>query len=165
MNKQALIERLGAERAALNSLIEPLTADQLLAAGQDGHSIKDALAYLAVCASRMVTLLFSAERGRQPPDISAILRGFRTPGPQGLAEMEDLRDMLKDRPLDLVLSDYHGAHRQLLRRLASWNDADLFDPQKYRWSRGSSIADLLVSQVAEQDAACRAIIASMIEAL
>lgn len=165
MNKHDLIERLDAERAALNRLIEPLTAEQLLAADQYGHSIKDALAYLALCASRMVTLLFNAERGRQPPDINAILRGSGAPAPQGLAGMQDLRDILKDRPLELVLSDYHGAHRQLLRRLAAWNEADLFDPRKYRWARGNSVADLLVSQVAEQDATCRAIIASMIQTL
>jgi hypothetical protein len=78
--------------------------------------------------------------------------------------MEDLRNILTDRPLDLVLSDYHGAHRQLLRRLASWSEADLVDTRKYDWARGRSIAGLLLSQVAEQDAACRAIIASMIEA-
>lgn len=157
MNKQALIERLEAERAALNSLIEPLTADQLLAAGQDGHSIKDALACLAVRASRMVALLFSAERGRQPPEIDLILNGWESSREQDYAAQ-------KDRPLDLVLSDYHGAHRQLLRRLAHWSDADLSDPRKYRWARGSSIADLLVLRVAEHEAACRAMIAAMLGA-
>jgi len=157
MNKHELIERLEAERAALNALIGPLTADQLLAAGQDGHSIKDALAYLAVWASRMVTLLFNAERGRQPPEIGLILNGGETSREQDYAAQ-------KDRPLDLVLSDYHGAHRQLLRRLAAWSDADLVDPRKYRWTRGTCIADLLVSHVAERDAACRAMIAAMIGA-
>lgn len=157
MNKHELIEQLDAERAALNRLIEPLTADQLLAAGQDGHSIKDVLAYLAVWSSRMVTLLFSAERGRQPPEIDLILSGGEMSRQQDYAAQ-------KDRPLDLVLSDYHGAHRQLVRRLAHWSDGDLVDPHKYRWARGTSIADLLMSHVAERDAACRAMIAAMIGA-
>lgn len=157
MNKHALIERLDAERAALNRLIKPLTADQFLAAGQDGHSIKDALAYLAVWSSRMVALLFSAERGRQPPEIRLILSDAETSREQDYAAQ-------KDRPLDLVLSDYHGTHRQLLKRLDSWNEADLFDRRKYHWMRGTCIADLLVSHVAERDAACRATIAAMIEA-
>ncbi len=163
MNKQDVLSRLEAERAALNGLIEPLTPEQFLAAGQGGYCVKDILAVLAVRVSRVVTLLFSAERGRQPPELHAILGESGNTGAQESAELDTLSDALKNRPLHLVLSDHHGAHRQLLRRLAGWSEVDLIDRRKYRWARGHSIADLVLSQVAEQDAACRAIIAAMLQ--
>lgn len=163
MNKRELIARLETERAALNRLIEPLDPARLVAADQSGRSIRDVLAGLALRGSRMVTLLFSAERGRQPPEIELILRESGAPGSRHPAPADDLPGALKDRPLDLVLSDYHGAHRQLLRRLAAWDEAALFDSRKYRWTRGCSIADLLLSQVADQDAAGRAIITSLLQ--
>ena len=153
MNKQALMERLVIERDTLNAVLESLTPEQMTAAPADGWSVKDNLAHLAVWTARMITLLFSAERGQKPPDIDGMLETDRAE-----VDAQNAQDYAaqKDRPLDRVLSDFHGAHRQLLKRLATWNEADLFDTRKFSWARGHSVADLVLSEVADHDADHRA---------
>ncbi|MCS7061935.1 MAG: ClbS/DfsB family four-helix bundle protein, partial [Anaerolineae bacterium] len=157
MTKADLIAQLETARAALNALIAPLTADQLSAVRSTGVSIQDELAHHAACVSRMVTVVFSAERGRKPPELDAVLSGWEAVRRQDYAAQ-------RGRPLERVLDDFHAAHRQLLRRVALWTEADLFDRSKYRWAGGRSIADLLIARVAEQDALCRARIMTMLDA-
>ena len=159
MNKEALVERLEGERAVLNAELESVTPEQMTAAPDNEWSVKDILAHLAVWTARMVTLLFSAERGRTPPDIDAMLLDCRVDDCETLNRQD--YEAQKDRPLERVLSDFHGSHRQLLKRLAAWNEADLFDRSKYRWARGKSVADLLLSEIAAHDADHRAQIAEV----
>jgi hypothetical protein len=92
--------------------------------------------------------LYYAEQNQSPPDVDELFKH------DDMVSMEDYASQ-KDRPLDLVLADFHGTHRQLLKRLSTWKEAALLDEQRYPWLRGRSLADLLARGVAEQDAAYR----------
>jgi hypothetical protein len=149
MNKHELISRLETERAQLEEAIGALSPEQMTAPGAVGQwSVKDTLAHLAVWTARYVTLLYYAEQNQAPPNVDALFQR------DDVVNMEDYESQ-KDRPLERVMTDFHGAHRQLVKRLGTWKEAALVDEQRFPWLRGISLAELLARGVAEQDAAYR----------
>ena len=146
MTRQELISRLDAERTRLEDVIGGLPPDQMTAPGAVGDwSVKDVLAHLAMWTSRCVTLVFQAEQGQPPEDVGAMFDGFEA---LNAADYQ----LQKDRPLDRVLADFRGSHRQLLRRLGSWPEASLDDPKRFPYLRGMSMSEFLISEVADHDA-------------
>lgn len=138
MSKAELISRIVSERRALEEILARIPAEDMLAEGVVGQwSIKDTLAHLAMWYSRAVTLLFQAERGKalQLPQSHA-------------PDWADINardyESQKDRPLDRIQADFHGAHQQLIKRLNAWTDeAALFDPRRYPALRGRTLADYI----------------------
>ncbi|MFN4294522.1 MAG: ClbS/DfsB family four-helix bundle protein [Thermoflexales bacterium] len=138
MSKAELISRIESERRALEETLARIPAEDMLAEGVVGWwSVKDVLAHIAMWYSRAVTLLFQAERGGalQLPRSNA-------------TDWSDInaRDYAsqKDRPLDRIQADFHGAHQQLIKRLNAWADeAALFDPRRYPALKGRALADYL----------------------
>ena len=122
----------------------------MAAAGACGDwSVKDVLGHLATWTSRAVTLLFNAERQQKPPGIDRVLDDWEALNAEDFAAQQD-------RPLDRVLADFHGSHRQLLKRLAAWDDGALFDETRHAWLRGQSVADCVREDTADHDAEHRA---------
>ncbi|MCL5998716.1 MAG: ClbS/DfsB family four-helix bundle protein [Chloroflexi bacterium] len=150
MTKQELISRIESERAQLEEAISTLLPDQMVVAGAGGYvvgqwSVKDTLAHLALWTSRCVTLIFTAEQGQKPSDVDTMLE-------HGDALNVEDYESQKDRPLDRVISDFRGSHRQLLRRLSTWKDEMLNDRQRFPWLRGLSMGEFLTQQIADHDA-------------
>ena len=148
MNKQELIGYLGAERAKLEAILARVKPEQMTQTGVCGAwSVKDIVAHLAVWTSREVTVLFQAERGQKisygVPDDSA--NDWVNVNAKDYAQQ-------KDRPLDRILEDFRGAHKQLLKRINVWQDEPaLFQANKLAGSK-SSLADKMIGGVGEHDA-------------
>lgn len=151
MTKQELISTIEAERAKLDALIGTLSDAQMNEPNAVGEwSVKDTLAHLAMWTSRNITVIYQAEQGQKAEEIDEM---FDDADALNAADYETQ----KDRPLDRILSDLRGTHKQLLRRLGAWNEADLFDQTLYSWLRGQSLSDFLVDAV-EHAAAHRKLI-------
>ena len=146
MTKQELLSKLEAARAQLETAIEPLTPEQMVTERAIGDwSVKDVLAHLAVWTSRCVTLVYSAQQDVKPREIDAMLDSYDA------LNAEDYL-ALKERPLERILADLRGAHKQLLRRLGDCDEGDLFASSRYPWLRGTSMGDFLAGEVAAHDA-------------
>lgn len=151
MNKQQLIANIQAERARLNAVLAQVPAERMTEAGVAGDwSVKDIIAHLAVWSSRAVTLLFQAERGGklQLPQSNS-------------ADWQDVNaqdyDAQKDRPLDRVLADFHGAHAQLIKRLQAWPDESaLFQMGRFPALKSGPLASYVWGDSGEHDAEHRA---------
>lgn len=141
MTKQELISTIEAERAKLDALIGTLSDAQMNEPNAVGEwSVKDTLAHLALWTARNITVMYQAEQGQKAEEIDEM---FDDADALNAADYETQ----KDRPLDRILSDLRGTHKQLLRRLSAWNEADLFDPTLYSWLRGQSLGEFLVDAV------------------
>ena len=154
MTKQELISIIEAERAKLEAVIGTLSEAQMNEPNTVGDwSVKDTLAHLALWTSRNITVIYQAEQGQKAEEIDEM---FDDADALNAADYETQ----KDRPLERILSDLRGTHKQLLRRLSAWNEADLFDQTLYSWLRGQSLADFLIDAV-EHAAAHRKLIEHM----
>jgi hypothetical protein len=128
----------------LEALIGALSTDQMNEPNAVGEwSVKDILAHLAMWTSRNVTVVYQAEQGQKPAEIDAMLDDYEA---LNAADYE----VQKERPLDRILADLRGTHKQLLRRLGAWNEADLSDKARYSWLRGQSMGDFLVDGVGHE---------------
>jgi hypothetical protein len=141
MTKQELISAIEAEHAMLEAMIDELSTDQMTEPNAVGDwSVKDTLAHLAMWTSRNVTVVYQAEQGQKPAEIDAMLDDYDALNAADYA-------LQKERPLERILADLRGTHRQLLRRLGAWNEVDLFDAARYSWLRGQSLGDFLLDAV------------------
>jgi hypothetical protein len=129
MTKQELIERIEQDWAKLQSSLDGLTEEQMHASGVVGTwSIKDILAHITAWQSRLITAMFKAARGFTPETT------------EGGATVDQLNEKwyreMKDRPFEQVWDDLDSSYHQLLKRIDSLSDQDLFDPQRFAWMRG-----------------------------
>lgn len=146
-NTSALLTAIRAERARLVRVIEDVPPDRLALPGAVGEwSVKDVLAHLAAWTARAVTLLFQAERGKPP--------SYGVKESDGWVDRLNAQDYAgqKDRPIERILADFHGAHAQLIKRLEAWRDERaLFDAARYASLGGASLAEHVWSNSAEHD--------------
>ncbi len=147
--KQELIARLKTARAELNAVLAKVSSERMVEPGVvEGWSVKDLLAHITMWLSRTITVMFQAERGQKPS------LGVSNDHPNDWANVnaKDYGEQ-KDRPLDRVLADFHGAHSQVLKRLEAWQDeAALFDKKRYPSLGDESLADLIHGNGDEHDA-------------
>ncbi|MCL4504727.1 MAG: ClbS/DfsB family four-helix bundle protein [Chloroflexi bacterium] len=145
MNKQELITNLETSRARLEDTVARMSAQQMTEPNAVGDwSVKDVLAHLAMCAARCVTLIYDAEQGQASDDIDPM---FDNVDAQNAEDYE----VQKDRPLERVLADFRGVHRQLLKRLGGWDEAALFDKTRFAWLRGQSLGEFIQGEVADHE--------------
>jgi hypothetical protein len=151
--RDELIAQTQAQRALLNAVLERIPAERMTEAGAVGRwSVKDVLAHLAVWQSRAITLMFQAERNGKP--IPAHVQ-FKTRDFDAINARDDIEQ--RDRPLDRILADFHGAHTQCLKRLGVWPDErGLFDPKRYPSLDGVSLVQEIWLAGGEHDAEHRA---------
>lgn len=147
MDKRELIANIEAGRARLNAVLAQVPAERMTEPGVAGDwSVKDILAHLAVWSSRAVTLLFQAERGGKMQLPQSNSADWQDVNAQDYAAQ-------KDRPLDRVLADFHGAHNQLIKRLQAWPDDNaLFQKARFPALKSDSLADHVWSASGEHDA-------------
>ena len=151
MTKQELLKVIQKEREALEAALAGLTPEQMTAPGVMGEwSVKDILGHMALWESRLVTFLYSNERGVPPKML------------HGQAEVDKVNAESyaeqHERPLDRVLADYHAVHAQLLKRLDKLTDRDLSDPQRFKWMEGEPLEKLVAGDTFEHYAEHRPMI-------
>jgi uncharacterized protein (TIGR03083 family) len=141
MTKRELIKAIRKGRAEFEVALAGLTPEQMTARGAEGGwSVKDTLGHVAVWESRLVTILYSIERGVAPKVIRAAeVDKFNA---ESLAEQ-------RDRPLERVLADFHAVHAQLLKRLEAVPERDLFDPSRFGWMEGEPLARMVAGDTFE----------------
>jgi hypothetical protein len=151
MDKRELIAMIEAGREQLNATLARVPAERMTEPGVSGDwSVKDILAHLAVWSSRAITALFQAEHGGklQVPQYNA--PDWADVNAQDYATQ-------KDRPLERVLADFHGAHAQLIKRLQAWPDEmALFDAARFPILKGVSLGAWVLSNSGEHDSEHRA---------
>ncbi|MHB8625828.1 MAG: DinB family protein [Aggregatilineales bacterium] len=131
MSKAEVLEQIQQARAALLTAIEGLSDDVLLRPYVVGlWSIKDALAHLTTWESEVVTALASLNPAHAPHVI----------------DIEDIDEYNEEhyrvnvrRPLDVILEDFHGVHKHLLKAVEALDDRTLDDGRRFAWMEGEPL--------------------------
>ena len=112
MDKSQLLEEIRAARAKLLAAIEGLTDAELVQPGAAGiWSVKDIMAHLIAWEAELVTLLSRklSKRYKDAPQLVLI---------EDLDEWNEEQYHLNARkPLSVILPDFHGVHKHLLRAI------------------------------------------------
>lgn len=139
MTKAQTLEAIRREREALKATLEPLSQDQMVEAGVEGHwSVKDILCHISAWENRMVQWLAEALGGEVP----------EMPGP-GLTwdDMDRLNEQSylanKDRALDDVLAESEGSYQRGLEAVQELSDEILTDPDRFEWMGGATLGRLV----------------------
>ena len=151
MTKPELLEAIQKGRADFEAALSKLSPEQMTAPGAMGEwSIKDILGHISMWESQLVTILYAIELGATP-------QTFHTQAKVDQANAESYAEQ-RDRPLDRVLADFHGVHKQLLKRLDAVKESDLFDPKRFKWTEGEPLAKLVTGDTFEHYAEHRSAI-------
>lgn len=146
MNKEELLAALEHSRVEFLKSIEGLPDEKLLEPGVVGEwSVKDILAHLSRWEAELVTLLFQAEKGLTPATALNTGMPFDEQNAKWHAQT-------KDRPLERVWADFDGVRKQTIRRVGSFSDRDLTDPQRFEWLKGTPLVDWITGDSTEHDA-------------
>ncbi len=135
MNKAEVLENIKTERAHFESLLAPLSEEQMCQAVLEGHwSIKDILAHIVVWEQRCLGWIESSLHGGTP--------AIPEPGATW-ADLDRLneRDFLsnQNRPLQDVLADFHRSYQQFLEQIEALSEEDITVPQRFSWMHGESL--------------------------
>ncbi len=134
MNKTELKKQLRKSREQLFEILDTLSDEQLETPGVEGSwSIKDILMHIMLWESEIIKLLWQAQQGLHPT--TAHFAQLRTIDQIN----DDWYQEHKDRPLERVFPDFTGVRQQTLRRIDSFNEQDLSDPQRYPWLNGEPL--------------------------
>jgi hypothetical protein len=145
MNKSDAIAALQESHQRLSQVISGLSEKETLAPGVVGDwSLKDVLAHLTRWEAELVKLLWQLSQGRTPA--SLLVEEIDTDEINARWQQED-----QARPLDRILSDFHGVREQTIRRLAYFKDRDLNDPKRYPWLEGNPLWGLMAANSFEHD--------------
>src|SRR5512137_1578538 len=119
ITKTELIKQIEAEWDNLQAALDGLTEEQMHQPGVVGEwSIKDILAHITAWQTRLITTLFKVEKGFTPDT---------TEGGTPVDQLNEkfYREM-KDRSFDQVWDDHDASYHQILSRLESRKEKDLF---------------------------------------
>ncbi len=129
MTKAELIHQIESAWNDLQAALDGLTEEQMHQPGVVGEwTIKDILAHITAWQSRLIATMFKAERGVTPETTEA--------GKTVDQLNEKFYQEMKDRPFEQVWDDLDSSYHQLLSRLESWKEKDLFDTKRFKWMKG-----------------------------
>jgi len=152
MTKRELLESIQKGRGEFEAALAKLSPEQMVAPGAMGEwSVKDILGHVGMWESRLVTTLYAIERGATPPGLVHTQAEVDKINAESYAEQ-------RDRPLERVLADFHAVHKQLLKRLDTVKESDLFDPKRFKWTEGEPLAKLVTGDTFEHYAEHRSAI-------
>jgi uncharacterized protein (TIGR03083 family) len=150
VTKSELLVLIQKERSDFEAALAGLTPEQMTAPGVMGEwSVKDILGHIAMWESRLVTILYSVERGVAPK----MLRSSDVDKVNAESYAEQ-----RERPFDRVLADFHAVHAQLLKRLDTLEECDLSDPKRFEWMEGEPLEKLVAADTFEHYAEHRPMI-------
>lgn len=140
--KDGLLHNIRAGRATLLEAIAGLSDLDKLRVGAVGiWSVKDALAHLTAWESELVTALDPLIAPLDPKQVRRIPH---------IIQIEDIDEWNMEqyvvhapRPLDLVMEDFEGVHKHLLKTVAEIDDKTLSDPRRFPWLEGEPLSYLI----------------------
>ena len=146
MNKSELLAALEESREKFMEAIEGLSEEDMLRPEMAGEwTLKDLLAHLTMWEAELVKLLWQVHQGIKPTSIQ-----FSN------VEVDQQNahwyQQNKDRPLEQVLSDFHGVRPQTMRRVESFLDRDLNNPKRYDWLDGTPLWQWIATDTFEHEA-------------
>lgn len=126
-------------RADFLQAVDGLSDSQMLQAGAVGYwSVKDTLAHLTAWEAELVTAL------------SRNLRTAAQHAPE-LTKIDDLDEWNEEqyhlnarRALAVILEDFHGVHKYLLRAIEDLDAKTLEEPMRFEWMEGDPLAYLVL---------------------
>jgi len=154
MNKPEVLNALEESREKFLDSIEGIPEDSLQEPGVVGEwPVKDILVHLTRWEAELVKLLWQTGDKRTPS--SALFS--KTP-------VDELNERWyresRQRPLQVVLEDFHGVRNQTIRRIEELPERALEDPQFYPWLGGNPlwkwIAEESFAHESEHEAQIRA---------
>jgi hypothetical protein len=132
-----LQDRLESSRARFLAAIETLPDEALLSVGAIGpHSVADLLARSTSWEAELVTALMRLNQGKKPGKLLAALAKPDAYNAKRLGENQD-------RDLNLIFQDFQRVRMQLETWLEEFSDKELTDPNRFKWLRGKSLAQLI----------------------
>ncbi len=137
MAKQEVLEQIRQARGALLTAIEGLPDDAMLRPGVVGFwSVKDMLAHLTTWESELITALAQLDKPNRVPEI---------------VKIEDIDDWNEEqyrinvrRGLDVVMEDFNGVHKHLIKAVEALDDKTLDDVRKFPWMEGEPLTYLIM---------------------
>jgi uncharacterized protein (TIGR03083 family) len=134
-------ERIAADRARLESLIEGIDESRLTQPGvQEGWSIKDVLAHVTWWEQRMLTLLASARRGERP---ESLVRPGEAPETVVDRVNADVLEASRAEPLAAVIDAFRRSGANVAALTASLGDDELADDSAVAQALGGPPAELI----------------------
>lgn len=142
MTKDELIAAIESEWEKLQAAVDDLSDEQMTRQPVTGKwTVKDLLAHIAVWESRLITDLYKVERG-VAVDLNLTPAQVDTQNEQYYREQ-------KDRSLERVLEDLHGAHLALLNRLEAMPEKTLTDPKRFKFMKGEPLSRMVAEDSLE----------------
>lgn len=137
MAKQDVLEQIRQARGALLTAIEGLPDDAMLRPGVVGFwSVKDILAHITTWESELITALVQLDRPTRVPEIVKIedIDGWN----------EEQYRINARRGLDVVMDDFNGVHKHLLKAVEALDDKTLDNVRKFPWMEGEPLTYLIM---------------------
>ena len=132
MTKQELLDEVRQGRAALLDALAGLPDEAMLRIGVVGiWSVKDMLAHLSIWQSELITAFSHLDRPEHVP---------------GIVDIEDIDEFNQEqyranarRPLDVILEDFHGVHKHLIKAIEELDENTLNNARKFPWMEGEPL--------------------------
>jgi hypothetical protein len=136
VGKAEIIEQIREARGALLAAIDGLSPDNMLRPGVVGlWSVKDILAHLTAWESELITALSRLDRPGNTPEIVKI---------DDIDEWnEEQYRVNARRSLDVVLEDFNGVHKHLIKAIEDLDNKTLEDVRKFPWLEGEPLSYLI----------------------
>ena len=145
MNKSELLEALENGREEFLELIDDLEEDTILhKTNRDDWTVKDILSHLTRWEAELVKLLWQVRQGLLPTTAHFSGEDVNVINARWLEED-------RSRPLDRILSDFHGVRNQTIRRVESFSDDQLKDEKRYPWLKGRALWEWIASDSFEHE--------------
>ncbi len=133
-NKAELLGQMRGGYAAFETLLTPLSAEQLCAPGVNGEwTIKDILVHLTAWQTR-VCLRMEAITHHEEAQLEAI---------DNDEKMNAFNDATfaanRSRPLDEVQAEFRAVVQRLMADVEAASESDLFEPDRFAWLDGQAL--------------------------
>jgi hypothetical protein len=140
-SKQALLDAIDKELAALRAEIAPLTADEMVTPDVVGPwSAKDVFAHL-VAWQQMCLGWYEAGLAGETPELPA--PGYKWNQTPALNEM--IYHQYRDMALDEVMASFEQSHAAVLDVISNLSNDELFGASPYPWTGKNTVGTYFVS--------------------
>lgn len=132
MKKQEVLDQIREAREEMQQALNGLANDMMLRPGVVGMwSVKDVLAHLSIWQSELITALSQLDQPQHAPHI---------------VEIEDIDEFNAEqyranvrRPLDIILEDFEGVHKHLIKTVEELDEKTLNDNRTFSWMEGEPL--------------------------
>jgi len=146
MDKAQLLDALRAGRDKFLQAIEGLNDDAMVQPGVVGEwSVKDILVHLTRWEAELVKLLWQAGQGVKPSTVHFTSPSVDDINARWYAES-------RDRPLPLVLQDFHATRVQTIRRVNELTEEALVHPDHFPWTQSQPLWKWIAGDSFEHEA-------------